>query len=63
MLDSGTSEDNFFCFVHIADEFVKDSPVSDVIKFDINTNTCSGTSIISIFENDITIRYSRHTYF
>jgi len=38
MLDSGTSEDNFFCFVQIEDELVKDSPVSGVIKFDINTN-------------------------
>jgi len=38
MLDSGTSEDNLFCFVQIEDELVKDSPVSDVIKFDINTN-------------------------
>jgi len=38
VLDSGTSEDNFFCFVQIEDEFVKDSPVSDVIKFDININ-------------------------
>jgi len=38
MLDFGTSEDNFFCFVQNEDELVKNSPVSDVIKFDINTN-------------------------
>ena len=47
MLDSGTSEDNFFCFVQIEDELVKDSPVSDVIKFDINTNSSGTNSVVS----------------
>jgi len=48
VLDSGTSENNFFCSVQIEDEFVKDSPVSDVIKFDINTtiSISSGTNSV-----------------
>ena len=42
VLDSGTSGDNLFCFVQIKDELVKDSPVSGVIKFDINTISMLG---------------------
>jgi len=60
MLDTGTSEDSFFCSVQIEDELVEDSPVSDVIKFDINTSVCSGTnSIVSSAYLKMTYYYQR----
>ena len=46
VLDSGTSEDHFFCFVQTEDELFKDSPVSDVISISILTSICSATNSV-----------------